>query len=155
MTPTHLEVLDHAVHEANVWLGDLMQELGTDDRREAWSALKGALHALRDRIGPAHAVRLGAQLPLLVRGVFYEGFRLAQPQSRERRVEPFLEHVERDVHGALTGHPERAVKAVFALLSRRIDPAEAAKLLNLFPGQMRRLWPAQARDASTGRAASA
>ena len=47
------------------------------DRRSAYRALRSVLHVLRDRLTPEQAVHLGAQLPLLVRGIFYDGWRIA------------------------------------------------------------------------------
>ena len=40
------------------------------DHRSAYRALRSVLHVLRNRLTPEQAVHLGAQLPLLVRGIF-------------------------------------------------------------------------------------
>ena len=61
------------LQQTNLWLKDLMERLGTGDRKLAYNVLKATLHALRDRIGPENAIHLGAQLPILVRGIYYDG----------------------------------------------------------------------------------
>ena len=58
-----------------------MEQLGTGDRKLAYNVLKATLHALRDRIGPENAIHLGAQLPILVRGIYYDGWQFAQTPS--------------------------------------------------------------------------
>lgn len=75
MSATGLPVFDNTVQQTNLWLKSITTKLGVDDRHLAYSLLKGTLHALRDRIGPENAVHLGAQLPILLRGVYYEGWR--------------------------------------------------------------------------------
>ena len=90
MSATGLAVFDRTLQETNLWLKELMARLGTDDRTQAYGILKATLHALRDRIGPENATHLAAQLPILLRGVYYEGWRIASTPSRERHVEAFL-----------------------------------------------------------------
>ena len=73
MSTTGLAVFDKTLQETNLWLKELMVRLGTDDREQAYTVLKATLHAVRDRLGPENAAHLGAQLPILLRGVYYEG----------------------------------------------------------------------------------
>ncbi|MBU6462223.1 MAG: DUF2267 domain-containing protein [Bradyrhizobium sp.] len=67
MSNTRVTVLDHTIEETNVWLKGVEEELELDDRHQAYNALRAVLHALRDRIPPEAAVKLGAAV---VRGVF-------------------------------------------------------------------------------------
>ena len=84
MSTTGLPVFDTTVQETNLWLKAIMEALHTDDRHLAYLALRATLHALRDRLGPENAVHLAAQLPMLLRGLYYEGWRLAASQTKER-----------------------------------------------------------------------
>ena len=72
---TGLDTFDTTIQESNLWLKDLMEQLGTYDRHHAYSTLRAVLHVLRDCIGPDNAAHLGAQLPMLIRGLYYEGWR--------------------------------------------------------------------------------
>lgn len=143
---TGLDVFDTTVQESNLWLKDLMGYLGTDDRREAYKVLKATLHAVRDRIGPENAVHLGAQLPMLLRGLYYEGWRMDRTQSKERHKQDFLEHVNREAKSKLAFDTEAAVRAVFEVFWDKIDPGEVAKVIELFPVELRDLWPELARN---------
>lgn len=65
------------------WLRAVEQELGTNDERAAWSALRAGLHALRDHLPEDEAARLGVRLPLTVRRLYFEGWvRSPTPQAR-------------------------------------------------------------------------
>src|SRR5271166_430754 len=84
MSDTQVAALDHTVQQTNVWLKRLGEELHIDDRHVAYSALRAVLHVLRDRLTAEQAVHLGAQLPLLVRGLYYEGWRLTDRPATSR-----------------------------------------------------------------------
>ena len=61
--------LDHTIQETNVWLKAVEEDLQLDNRQQAYNALRAALHGLRDRVQPKFAIKLGAQLPIPMRGV--------------------------------------------------------------------------------------
>src|SRR5262245_36403346 len=71
MRASGLDVFDRTLQTTHVWLNELMDSLGSD-RQAAWHVLGAVLHALRDRLPPGLAAHLGAQLPLLVRGLYYD-----------------------------------------------------------------------------------
>ena len=142
---TGLDVFDTTVEETNLWLKDLMTHLGTDDSHRAYTALRATLHAVRDRIAPLNAVHLAAQLPMLLRGLYYEGWRMESSRTRERHKQAFLDHVNAESANTLGEDCEPAVRAVFEVMWDKIDPGEIAKLIELFPAELRDLWPRLAR----------
>ena len=70
---TGIDAFDNTLQLTNLWLQDLMTRLGTGDRHLAYLALRTTRHALRDRLAVDEAALLGAQLPMLVRRLYYEG----------------------------------------------------------------------------------
>jgi uncharacterized protein (DUF2267 family) len=138
---TGIEAFDRTLQVTNLWLKDLMARLGTDDRHLAYLALRTTLHALRDRLTVDEAVDLGAQLPMLVRGFYYEGWRAAGKPVKERSMEAFLEHIRAESH-ALDFAPEPAARAVFGLLADRITAGEIEDVKSMLPKPIRELWPA-------------
>jgi Uncharacterized conserved protein (DUF2267) len=68
---TGLDVFDKTLQTTNIWLDEIAAEIGPD-RQVAWHALGAVLRALRDRIPLDLAAHLGAQLPLLARGLYYD-----------------------------------------------------------------------------------
>jgi uncharacterized protein (DUF2267 family) len=141
MSANGLDTFDRTIHETNQWLRIVMAELKTGSRHQAYVALRASLHALRDRIGPEHAIHFAAQLPILLRGVFYEGWRPAETPTRERRLDDFVAYVE-SVLGSRSGlDPEDAVRAGFAAIAWSVSSAEVLKLINVLPRDLRELWP--------------
>jgi len=74
--------------KSEAWLSDLCDELNWNDRQKAYRAMRATLHALRDRLPMDEAVQLGAQLPMLVRGLYFEGWKpSATPNKALDRAE--------------------------------------------------------------------
>src|SRR6516162_2996456 len=90
---TGLTPFDSTVQTTHVWLNELMALTGWQDPHPAYLALRAVLHALRDRLSVDEAAALGAQLPMLVRGFYYEGWHPHGKPLRERTREEFLAHV--------------------------------------------------------------
>jgi uncharacterized protein (DUF2267 family) len=145
MSHTGLPAFDKTIQESNTWLKLLMEHLGTNDREYAYRVMKATLHALRDRIGPETAVHLAAQLPMLIRGMYFEGWHPASTPTHERHLEDFLEHVARELPNGLRGDPEEPVRAVFLVIWESIDQGEVGKLIKVFPSELRQLWQAPVR----------
>jgi len=140
---TGLDTFDKTVQESNLWLKDVMERLNTYDRRHAYSTMRAVLHALRDRIGPENAAHLGAQLPMLLRGLFYEGWDPTGKPTKERHESAFLAHIARELpHAAGPGEIEQGALAVLDVLSKHIDRGAAVKLAAILPQDLRRFWPA-------------
>ena len=138
---TGLDVFDRTLQQTNLWLKDLMERLGTGDRKLACNVLKATLHALRDRIGPENAIHLGAQLPILVRGIYYDGWQFAQTPGKERHKEEFFDYVDGDVFRGLGVDVEMGVRSVFEVMCQRMDPGEVEKVIRLLPKELQALWP--------------
>ena len=66
----------HAVQQSQEWLKELRETAGLADENEAFSVFRAVLHQLRDRLTINEAVQLSAQLPLIFRGVYFEGWQL-------------------------------------------------------------------------------
>ncbi|GAB2176983.1 DUF2267 domain-containing protein [Dongia sp. agr-C8] len=142
MSSTGLAVFERTLHETNLWLKEVMEESGLDSREDAYATLKAVFHALRDRLGPENAVHLGAQLPILLRGVFYEGWHPAKTPTYERHLRDFLDHLSDRLPPRLADEPELAARAVFNVMWRRIDSGEVAKVIKIMPHELRELWAA-------------
>jgi uncharacterized protein (DUF2267 family) len=141
MSTTGLEIFDTTLHETNHWLKLMMVELGSTSRRTAFGALRAALHAIRDRIGVDNAAHLGAQLPMLLRGAYYEGWHPAGTPTNERHVADFIEHVAMGLPRDSRTDPGDAARACIAVMSRCLDGGEMLKLRRVLPREMGKLWP--------------
>ena len=100
------------------------------------------LHVLRNRLMPQQAVHLGAQLPLLVRGIFYDGWRIAGKPADERQPVEFATHVAANLPPSLARDALRVTRNVFILLEKELDPGETDRIIPTLPHPLRVLWPA-------------
>ena len=132
--------IEHTVHTTNAWIRELMEELGWRDRQRTYHALRAVLHALRDRLTVAEAVDLGAQLPMLVRGLYYEGWRPDGKPDKMRREE-FLDHIAAAFRDDPGVDPEVVAGAVFKILGRNVSAGEIGEVRHALPPGIRALWP--------------
>jgi uncharacterized protein (DUF2267 family) len=98
------------------------------------------LRVLRDHLPVDHVASLGAQLPLFLRGILYEGWDPTGKRVKSRHTKEFVEEVRAqcDVEWAI--EPERAIHAVLTALGTHLTPGEVAKLKRALPNEIRRLW---------------
>jgi uncharacterized protein (DUF2267 family) len=141
MSTTGLDVFDTTVQKTNIWLKDVMDALGCQTRHQAYTSLRATLHALRDRLSVEEAADLGAQLPMLVRGFYYEGWDPTGKPVRERRLEDFLARVAREFRADELIDPEPVARAVFMVLASRITDGEIEDIKRVLPAEVRSLWP--------------
>ena len=140
MSATGLDVFDRTLQITNIWLDEMMETLGPD-RQVAWHALGAVLRALRDRLPVGLAVHLGAQLPLLVRGIYYDQWAPSEQALKRRSREEFLAHVSEGLKNIRPVNAQDAVKAGFRVLNHHGDPGQLDKVWNALPEDVRALWP--------------
>ncbi|MCC7250567.1 DUF2267 domain-containing protein [Hyphomicrobium sp.] len=132
------------VQQTQEWLKELRDNAGLADEEEALAVLRVVLHQLRDRLTPEEAVELAAQLPTIVRGIFYEGWRPSRTPERIRSKEKFLDEITIKLLPRRIP-PERAVKDVLALVAHHCDPGEISQVIDQLPADLKRLWPETSR----------
>ena len=140
MSATGLETFDTTLHKTNRWLKELMQELAWDDRHKAYVALRATLHALRDRLTVEEVAQLGAQLPMLIRGFYYEGWDPTRKPLKIRDKGEFLDRIRQEFRGGDPVDPERVARAVFAVLADRVTEGEIEDVKHVLPEEIRELW---------------
>ena len=141
MSFTGLPIFDETVQLSNVWLNELMDELDWKDKKRAYRILRATLHALRDRLTPHEAIHVGAQLPMLIRGLYYENWRMKEAVPPEHTKQVFLDHVRSEFRDDPAIDVERPVRGVFKLLARKITSGEIEDVKNMLPAEVRTLWP--------------
>jgi len=140
MTHATIATFENSIHTSNEWLSELGERFGRDDPQQAYRILRAVLMTLRDRITVEEATDLGAQLPLLIRGIYYEGWNPSKTPTGERSQEEFLAHVASLLQEGTDGDPENATRAVFALLSGRITGGEIQHVKSNLPKDVQALW---------------
>ena len=131
------DIIEHSVEKAHIWLKEVAAEMGDEDRQSAYRALRAVLHTLRDRLTVDVAVKLAAQLPTLIRGIYYEDWDPSRTPLAIHDVETFLDHVV--IEGRMGGETEAsvAVTAVARVLRAHVSPGEIDDVLAVLPDKFR------------------
>jgi uncharacterized protein (DUF2267 family) len=137
---TDIQKLEEALAETEQWIDDFMQRLGWHDRSKVYAALIGTLHALRDSLPRDEAVYVGAQMPPLLRGLYYEGWHPSARVAAKTR-NAFLERIHEAVHRDPGVDAEQVALAAFALLAARLPLSELEDAKAATPKPLRSLWP--------------
>ena len=146
MTPNSVEAFDTTLQKTNEWLRDIALEIGDDNRRHAYLALRGTLHAVRDFLPIDESAQFSAQLPMLVRGLYFEGWDPSDTPTKDRSREHFLARVETALERALWNEDypidaDQAARAVLRVISDRIAGGEMDQVRRVMPERIRELWP--------------
>lgn len=141
-----IEVFDSTLQKTYEWINDLMDILGWEDRQQAYIVLKGTLQALRDRLPMELAIKFGAQLPMLIRGFYYEGWKPVITPIKVKGVEDFLDFVT--IHIGKVSFIQKmdieaAVRAVFTVIAAHIAEGEVGHLKQSLPAAFITLWPTE------------
>ncbi|MBA8930538.1 uncharacterized protein (DUF2267 family) [Kutzneria viridogrisea] len=122
---------------ANEWVRDVASEFDTDDRKFAYRVLRAWLHTLRDRLTVEASAHFAAQLPELLRGIYYEGW---DPSSVPQRYDAsaYESRFARDANISLQD-VHRAAPAVTAVAQRHLSPGQVSKALDRLPDGIRAL----------------
>ena len=139
MSASGLDVFDRTVETTHIWLNEICNDLGPD-KQVAWKVLSTVLHKLRDRLTINLSAHLGAQLPLLVRGVYYDQFEPGKMPSEFRSRDEFVAEVAQWLSDTRPVDPEEAIRSVFRVLSRHISEGQVSKVRDALPKSLRQMW---------------
>jgi uncharacterized protein (DUF2267 family) len=135
-----LKVFDETLHKTTMWLKEIAQELSMD-RHGAYQVLRAVLHCLRDRLTTNEAADLGDQLPMLIRGIYYEAWRPAGKPDKIRSRDEFLTGITTRIAMKQSIDAENAARAVFRTLENHVSLGEIRDVLHVLPEEIRTLWP--------------
>jgi uncharacterized protein (DUF2267 family) len=137
---TRLDLFGESVRESHDWVEDVMRETGLD-QRYALQALRAVLHAIRDEVTVRQSGHLAAEMPMLIRGLYFEGWEPGRPPPTNHSPERFLERVRSQLAAYDANvDPAKIVHGVFRVLERRM-PVPAAKIRQALPRELRAWWP--------------
>ncbi|WP_433514380.1 DUF2267 domain-containing protein [Nonomuraea sp. CA-143628] len=142
MVETGYAPFNRTVDKANRILHEIEEACGwpPERRNHSYGALRAVLHALRDRLTVEASAHLAAQLPLLLRGVYFDGWRPSSVPVKVNREE-FLDRVRAEVtfnHGRST---EEMVRTVLEVLKRHITEGEWEDVKAGMPRDLASMFP--------------
>ncbi len=141
MSAQGLEVIDHTVELTHQWINELRERLDWSSSRDALRLLRVPLVLIRDHIGHGEIAQLSAQMPLLIRGMFFEGWTPAHTPLPDRSAAGFVSAIEAKMGDVLDWRGPEDITHVFRTLEDRISDGEIADVKANLPGHIRDLWP--------------
>ncbi len=137
MSFTGVDSLDRSIDKTNVWLADIASGFGTGDRRLAYRVTRAWLHTLRDRLTIEVAAHFAAQLPELLRGVFYEGWNPSRVPGRYG-CRDYVTRFARDAR-IRESDVAKAAGVVTAVVRLHVTSGAVHEALALLPADLREL----------------
>jgi uncharacterized protein (DUF2267 family) len=133
MPANGLEVFDRTLQKSNLLLKEIEAEYGWEGRRfQSYAALRTVLHALRDRLTVKEASDFAAQLPLLIRGMFYEGWDpMAVPIKMDH--EQFYERIRSEFQYSFNGTIRDLVATVLQVVCKHVTEGEMNNIASILP----------------------
>ena len=141
MSSKGLEAIDHSVQLTHEWINELAEKLGWQDQKQVLHLLRSVLTGIRDHLPHEESAGFAAQLPILVRGMYYEGWVHSHTPGAQRSAADFVDAIEKHVGDVMEYRGPEDISAVFRLLDSRISEGETDDVRNSLPEGIRRLWP--------------
>ncbi|NYF58760.1 DUF2267 domain-containing protein [Micromonospora purpureochromogenes] len=133
---------ESSLEKTNLMLKDIEQAYGwpKEQRNQSYCALRTVLHLLRDRMPVQESVEFAAQLPVLVRGIYFDGWKPMDVPIKLNR-DDFLLEVRRHFPYDVEGGTERVVQVVLDALSRHVTPGQWDDVKDTMPSDLQRMMP--------------
>jgi len=135
-------ILENNIHQTMDWIYAVEEACHWDDenQRKAFIALRAVLHQLRDLLALETAAALSSQLPLLIRGIFFENWKPDSNSSKIFERDDFLKKVGKAMYPYRDMDIEKTIKGVFNVLSRKLPPGVFENILQAIPKDIQELY---------------
>lgn len=139
MSQAGLETIESTTQKTHEWIARVA-EIMHMEKRDAYKSLRAVLQTLRDRLPVDLAVHFGAQLPMLVRGLYYEGWEPSKVPIKMSRQE-FLDTIQENIVADRVIDPRETTRNVLSVVAGYIGAGEMEKIMHSFPQDMQSLFP--------------
>ena len=122
-----------------IWIDEICEEAGTDNKGVGYKILRASLLALRNRLTQNEAIHLGDQLPMLIRGIYYEGWSPSESPSKIRDKDEFIKQVNGFLRTELPFDTEKGVRSVFKVMRKHVTEGEIKDVQDILPSEIKPL----------------
>jgi uncharacterized protein (DUF2267 family) len=126
-----LSAFDNHCQEATLFIKNIAVQLGTpDDTDHAVRVLTCIFRALRRKLIPDESLHIVSQLPLLLKGMYVDGWDIYEPISEAKTFEEFLHDIRSNTEGEEGADfdddelARKKITAVFNILKEFISDGE-------------------------------
>lgn len=135
------------VEKTNSIINELATALEYPDNTDvALHCLRAVLHALRSKLSVDDSLKLVAQLPMILKGIYVDGWTLAAPPIKIRHLLEFIDEVRFYGSDVWERHfPDEtasldAIVTTFQILQNHISEGEVIHIASILPTQIRQVW---------------
>lgn len=134
------------VQKSNEFMNAIAMELGhPDDTDRAYRIFRSVMHALRDNIPVEENLHLMAQLPMMIKAVYVDNWKVYGEGRNVRHLDEFVQKVmdkntnnyQRDLK--TPDQTKQAIESVFNVLKRNVSEGEIEDIMNMLPADIKPL----------------
>ena len=142
MADSMISAFESSLDKTNLILKDIENAYGwpKDRRNQSYAALRTVLHLLRDRLPVDESVEFAQQLPVLVRGIYFDGWVPSDVPIKLNR-DDFLYEVRQGFPYDAEGGPERVTQVVLDTLRRHVTQGEWQDVKDTMPKDLAVMMP--------------
>ncbi|WP_328654550.1 DUF2267 domain-containing protein [Micromonospora sp. NBC_00330] len=142
MADAMISAFESSLDKTNLILKDIENAYGwpKDRRNQSYAALRTVLHLLRDRLPVDESVEFAQQLPVLVRGIYFDGWVPSDVPIKLNR-DDFLYEVRQGFPYDAEGGPERVTQVVLDTLRRHVTQGEWQDVKDTMPKDLAMMMP--------------
>lgn len=131
---------DKHCKEANEWLLEIGDRAGYPDRTDwSYGCLRAVLHTLRDRTTIEEIFQFSAQLPVLIRGIYFEGYKPTGKPDK-MNAEEFMYRIKKDLGNSNPISSDEAFRVVLEILYDRTSTGEMDDIRGQMPKAIQNIW---------------
>lgn len=139
---SELKAFEHTMALTNEWLNQLDQRLGWENKQRTYRLLRETMHAIRDCLGVNEASHLASELPMLIRGLYYEGWEPSATPVADNKKDAFILRIDRAFKNDPLENSETAIRAIFDFLGEKISKGEIRDVRQSMSADLQKMWPA-------------
>jgi uncharacterized protein (DUF2267 family) len=147
---TGIRSLDSSLQTTLEWISEIQDELGWTDKEKVYKATKAVLQAMRDRLPIEEVIHVTAELPLVMKGMMFDGYDYSGKPMKIKTIEEFFSHIQ-EKYGAGQGegvNADEACRGVMNIVSEKLGEGEMAKINANLPEHLRPLFQHRTSDQS-------
>ena len=132
--------IDKTVQTTNEWLNELGRYLGVQDKQVIYAAFKTTLTVIRDRLTIEEMADFAAELPVLLRGAFYEAWNPAKTPLKIKHVDDLYDLFLERYNGPFVLEPKIIIPKIIGFLSRKVSAGEMKDIKSILPKELKEFW---------------
>lgn len=140
MVESKIVSFNKTLEKSHGWLSDIKLEMPWIEYEHAFTALKATLKSVRDRLPPEEAIHLGSQLPALLRGYYYEGWKISKVPSHDNDIDMIMSRFEMYTGNANLENSYLLLKTCLKIITERISRGEIQDVQSNMPKKLKALW---------------